>query len=201
MKYFFISFAGSIFMLMAMLYLYGLSHTFDLRVWHELPLSMTAQILIFIGFFAAFAVKVPMWPVHTWLQDVYTDGPTGAAVMLSMLKIGGYGFVRFALPIAPDASHLLAPVVIALSLFAIVYASLIALAQTDIGKLLAYSAVAHMGLVTLGLFLFNEIGVSGAIVQMLSYGVVSGAMFLCASMLYDRSQTRDMSAYLSLIHI
>lgn len=194
-KYFFISFAGSIFMLMAMLYLYGLSHTFDLRVWHELPLSMTAQILIFIGFFAAFAVKVPMWPVHTWLQDVYTDGPTGAAVMLSMLKIGGYGFVRFALPIAPDASHLLAPVVIALSLFAIVYASLIALAQTDIGKLLAYSAVAHMGLVTLGLFLFNEIGVSGAIVQMLSYGVVSGAMFLCASMLYDRSQTRDMSAY------
>jgi NADH-quinone oxidoreductase subunit M len=194
-KFFFMSFTGSIFLLMALLYLFGLSHSFDLQTWHDLPLGIVPQLLIFIGFAFAFAVKVPMWPVHTWLQDVYTDGPTGTAVMMSMLKIGGYGFLRFALPIAPDASHLFAPLMIALSLFVIIYASLIALAQTDMAKLLAYSAVAHMGLVTLGLFLFNQIGVEGAIVQMISYGIVSGAMFLCVGVLYDRTQTRDISAY------
>jgi NADH-quinone oxidoreductase subunit M len=136
-----------------------------------------------------------MWPVHTWLRDVYADGPTGAALMLGMLKIGGYGFLRFALPITPDASHFLAPVVIALSLFAIVYASLLALAQTDLGKLLAYSTVAHMGLVTLGLFLFDAMSVEGAIVQLVSYGFVAGAMLLCMRVLQERTRQRSIDAY------
>jgi NADH-quinone oxidoreductase subunit M len=194
-KYFFMSFAGSLLMLMAMLYLYGQSHTFDLAAWRTLRLGFAPQLLVFCGFFAAFAVKVPMWPVHTWLRDVYTDGPTGAALMLGMLKVGGYGFLRFALPITPDASHFLAPAVIALSLVAIIYASLLALAQTDLGKLLAYSTVAHMGLVTLGLFLFDRMGVEGAIVQLVSYGFVAGAMLLCMSVLQDRTQQRSIDAY------
>ncbi|KVA70935.1 NADH:ubiquinone oxidoreductase subunit M [Burkholderia ubonensis] len=194
-KFFFISFAGSLLLLMAMLYLYAKSHTFDVSVWRTLQLGFAPQLLVFLGFFAAFAVKVPMWPVHTWLRDVYSDGPTGAALMLGMLKLGGYGFLRFALPITPDASHFFAPAVIALSLFAIVYASLLALAQTDLGKLLAYSTVAHMGLVTLGLFLFNRIGVEGAIVQLVSYGFVAGAMLLCVSVLSDRTNTRAIAEY------
>ncbi|MCA3867725.1 MAG: NADH-quinone oxidoreductase subunit M, partial [Burkholderia sp.] len=194
-KFFFISFAGSLLLLMAMLYLYAQSHTFDMAVWRTLQLGFAPQLLVFLGFFAAFAVKVPMWPVHTWLSDVYTDGPTGAALMLAMLKLGGYGFLRFALPITPDASHFFAPAVIALSLFAIVYASLIALAQTDLGKLLAYSTVAHMGIVTLGLFLFNRIGVEGAIVQLVSYGFVAGAMLLCVNVLADRTKQREIAAY------
>ncbi|PRG70347.1 NADH-quinone oxidoreductase subunit M [Burkholderia multivorans] len=194
-KFFFISFAGSLLLMMAMLYLYAKSHTFDMAAWRTLQLGFAPQLLVFLGFFAAFAVKVPMWPVHTWLRDVYTDGPTGAALMLAMLKLGGYGFLRFALPITPDASHFFAPAVIALSLFAIVYASLLALAQTDFGKLLAYSTVAHMGVVTLGLFLFNRIGVEGAIVQLVSYGFVAGAMLLCASVLVDRTKQREMTAY------
>ena len=194
-KFFFISFAGSLLLLMAMLYLYAQSHTFDMAVWRTLQLGFAPQLLVFLGFFAAFAVKVPMWPVHTWLSDVYTDGPTGAALMLAMLKLGGYGFLRFALPVTPDASHFFAPAVIALSLFAIVYASLIALAQTDLGKLLAYSTVAHMGIVTLGLFLFNRIGVEGAIVQLVSYGFVAGAMLLCVNVLVDRTKQREIAAY------
>ncbi|HDR9052080.1 TPA: NADH-quinone oxidoreductase subunit M [Burkholderia vietnamiensis] len=194
-KFFFMSFAGSLLLLMAMLYLSVKSHTFDMNAWRTLQLGFTPQLLVFLGFFAAFAVKVPMWPVHTWLSDVYKDGPTGAALMLAMLKLGGYGFLRFALPITPDASHFFAPAVIALSLFAIVYASLIALAQTDLGKLLAYSTVAHMGIVTLGLFLFNRIGVEGAIVQLVSYGFVAGAMLLCVSVLVDRTKQREIAAY------
>ncbi|WP_269504649.1 complex I subunit 4 family protein [Burkholderia sp. IMCC1007] len=194
-KFFFISFAGSLLLLMAMLYLYAKSHTFDMNAWRTLELGFSPQLLVFLGFFAAFAVKVPMWPVHTWLRDVYTDGPTGAALMLAMLKLGGYGFLRFALPITPDAAHFFAPAVIALSLFAIVYASLVALAQTDLTKLLAYSTVAHMGIVTLGLFLFNQIGVAGAIVQLVSYGFVAGAMLLCVSVLVDRTKQREIAAY------
>ncbi|WGS40688.1 NADH-quinone oxidoreductase subunit M [Burkholderia sp. JSH-S8] len=194
-KFFFISFAGSLLLLMAMLYLYAQSHTFDMNAWRTLRLGFAPQLLVFLGFFAAFAVKVPMWPVHTWLRDVYTDGPTGAALMLGMLKLGGYGFLRFALPITPDASHFFAPAVLALSPFAIIYASLLALAQTDLGKLLAYSTVAHMGLVTLGLFLFNQIGVEGAIVQLVSYGFVAGAMLLCVSVLVDRTKQREIATY------
>jgi len=194
-KFFFLSFVGSLAMLLSMLYLYGQTHSFDLDTWRATHLDLVPQILIFLGFLAAFAVKVPMWPVHSWLPDVHLDGPTGAAVMIGMLKIGGYGLLRFALPVTPEACHFFAPAMITLSLVAVIYASLLALVQTDMRKLLAYSTVAHMGLVTLGLFIFNRIGQEGAIVQMLSYGVVSGAMLLCSGMLYDRTQTGEISAY------
>ncbi|CAH2908418.1 MAG: NADH-ubiquinone oxidoreductase chain M (EC [uncultured Paraburkholderia sp.] len=158
-KFFFVSFLGSLMMLMSMLYFYSQTHSFDLALWRETRLDTMPQVLIFLGFLAAFGVKVPMWPLHTWLPDVHLDGPTGgAAVMIGMLKLGGYGLLRFALPIAPQASHFFAPVMITLSLVAVVYASLLALVQTDMRRLLAYSTVAHMGLVTLGLFVFNRIG-------------------------------------------
>ncbi|PLZ04305.1 NADH-quinone oxidoreductase subunit M [Burkholderia sp. WAC0059] len=194
-RFFFFSFGGSLLMLVAMIYLYSQSHTFDMAAWRALRLGFTPQVLVFIGFFAAFAVKLPMWPVHTWLPDVHLEAPTGASVMLAMLKLGGYGFLRFTLPITPDASHFFAPVMITLSLIAVIYASLLALVQTDMSKLLAYSTIAHMGLVTLGLFLFNQIGAEGAVVQMISYGIVSGAMLLCIGALYDRTQTRSIDAY------
>ena len=194
-KFFFFSLVGSLMMLMAMLYLYQQSHTFDLASWQALPLGFTPQVLVFIAFFAAFAVKVPMWPIHTWLPQVHLEAPTGASVVLGMLKLGAYGFLRFALPVTPDAAHFFSPVIIVLSLIAVIYASLVALAQTDMSKLLAYSAIAHMGLVTLGLFLFNDIGMDGAIVQMISYGFVSGAMFLCIGILWERMHTRSMDAY------
>jgi NADH-quinone oxidoreductase subunit M len=171
-KFFFFSLVGSLMMLMAMLYLYQQSHTFDLASWQALPLGFTPQVLVFIAFFAAFAVKVPMWPIHTWLPQVHLEAPTGASVVLGMLKLGAYGFLRFALPVTPDAAHFFSPVIIVLSLIAVIYASLVALAQSDMSKLLAYSAIAHMGLVTLGLFLFNDIGMDGAIVQMISYANV-----------------------------
>lgn len=194
-KFFFFSFGSSLLMLLSMLYLYSQSHTFDMAAWHSLELGFLPQVFVFIGFFAAFAVKMPMWPFHTWLPDVHLEAPTGATVLMAMLKLGGYGFLRFALPITPDASHFFAPAVITLSLVAVVYASLLALAQTDMTKLLAYSTVAHMGLVTLGLFLFNQIGTEGAIVQMISYGFVSGAMLLSIGVLFDRTKTRAISAY------
>ena len=194
-KFFFVSFLGSLMMLMSMLYLYSQTHSFDLALWRETRLGTMPQVLIFLGFLAAFGVKVPMWPLHTWLPDVHLDGPTGAAVMIGMLKLGGYGLLRFALPIAPQASHFFAPMMITLSLVAVVYASLLALVQTDMRRLLAYSTVAHMGLVTLGLFVFNRIGQAGAVVQMLSYGVVSGAMLLCTGMLYDRTKTAAIDGY------
>ncbi|MDE1179813.1 NADH-quinone oxidoreductase subunit M [Paraburkholderia sp.] len=194
-KFFFMSLIGSLLMLAAMLYLFGQSHSFDIARWSQLQLGIWPQMLLFVGFLAAFSVKVPMWPVHTWLPDVHTDGPTGVAVLLGMLKIGGYGLLRFALPITPHASHFFAPAMITLSLIAIVYASLLALVQTDMRRVLAYSAVSHMGLVTLGLFLFNRIGTEGAVVQMMSYGLVSGAMLLSTGMLYDRTRTASIDAY------
>jgi NADH-quinone oxidoreductase subunit M len=194
-KFFFFSFAGSLAMLFALMYLYSQSHTFDLAKWHDLQLGFLPQGVVFICFIAAFSVKVPMWPVHTWLPDVYVEAPSGVAVMLGMLKIGGYGLMRFVLPIVPQASHFFAPAMITIALVAVIYASLLALVQNDIRKLLAYSAVAHMGLVTLGLFVFDRIAQEGAIVQTLSYGLISGAMLLCASILYDRTQSGAIDGY------
>lgn len=194
-RFFFFSLGGSLMLFMAMLYLFHRSHTFDLAAWQALRLGFTPQVLLFIAFFAAFAVKVPMWPVHTWLPQVHLEAPTGASVVLGMLKLGAYGFLRFSLPVTPDAAHFFAPTIIVLSLIAVIYASLIALAQTDMSRLLAYSAIAHMGLVTLGIFLFNQIGIDGAIVQMISYGFVSGAMFLGIGMLWERMHTRSIHAY------
>ncbi|MEK7666686.1 MAG: NADH-quinone oxidoreductase subunit M, partial [Pseudomonadota bacterium] len=167
-------------------------HTF-----YTLKLSLTEQVLIFFAFFAAFAVKVPMWPVHTWLPDAHVEAPTGGSVVLAaiMLKMGAYGFLRFSLPILPDASHELAWFMIALSLIAIVYIGLVALVQEDMKKLIAYSSIAHMGFVTLGLFIFNVQGVEGAVIQMISHGFVSGALFLCVGVLYDRLHSRNIADY------
>jgi NADH-quinone oxidoreductase subunit M len=165
--------------------------------WHKLPLPLPAQTLLFFAFFAAFSVKVPMWPVHTWLPDAHVEAPTGGSVVLAaiMLKLGAYGFLRFSLPIAPDASREWAWLLIALSLVAVLYIGLVALVQEDMKKLVAYSSIAHMGFVTLGFFLFDHLAVSGAIVQMISHGFVSGAMFLCIGVLYDRVHSREISAY------
>jgi NADH-quinone oxidoreductase subunit M len=201
LKFFLFSLAGSLMLLLALLYLYQQSHSFDIAAWRQLQLGFTPQVLIFIAFFAAFAVKVPMWPVHTWLPDVHPEAPTGASVILSVLKLGTYGFVRFSLPITPDASHFFAPVVIVLSLVAVIYASLVALAQTDLSRLAAYSSIAHMGLVTLGLFIFNQIGMEGAVVQMISYGFVSGALFLCIGVLHERMQTRAIGDYGGVVNV
>ena len=197
-KFFLYTLAGSLLMLVALIYLYYKSGgSFDILVWHRLPLSLHAQVLIFFAFFFAFAVKVPMWPVHTWLPDAHVEAPTGGSVVLAaiMLKLGAYGFLRFSLPITPDASHRWAWFMVALSLIAIVYIGLVALVQHDMKKLVAYSSVAHMGFVTLGFFMFNELTTSGAIVQMISHGFVSGAMFLCIGVLYDRVHSREISAY------
>jgi NADH-quinone oxidoreductase subunit M len=197
-KFFLYTLAGSLLMLVALVYLYYKSGgSFDILAWHRLPLSETAQTLLFFAFFAAFAVKVPMWPVHTWLPDAHVEAPTGGSVVLAaiMLKLGAYGFLRFSLPIAPDASREWAPFVIAVSLIAIIYIGFVALVQQDMKKLVAYSSVAHMGFVTLGFFIFNELGVAGGIVQMISHGFVSGAMFLCIGVLYDRLHSREIGDY------
>ena len=197
-KFFLYTFMGSLLMLIALLYLYFASGgSFDITAWHQLPLPMNVQILLFLAFMMAFAVKVPMWPVHTWLPDAHVEAPTGGSVVLAaiMLKLGGYGFLRFSLPIAPDASHYLGPFVITLSLIAVIYIGLVALVQADIKKLVAYSSIAHMGFVTLGFFAFNDMAVQGGLVQMISHGFVSGAMFLCIGVLYDRMHSRAIADY------
>ena len=197
-KFFLYTLLGSLLMLVALIYLYIASEgSFDLATWQQLPLAATPQTFLFFAFFAAFAVKVPMWPVHTWLPDVHVEAPTGGSAVLAaiMLKLGAYGFLRFSLPIAPDAAHEWAWLMLTLSLIAVVYVGLVAIVQQDMKKLVAYSSVAHMGFVTLGFFIFSELGVSGAIVQMLAHGFVSAAMFLCIGVLYDRVHSREIASY------
>ena len=202
-KFFLYTLAGSLLMLVALIYLYTQTHSFDLATWQNAKIAMTPQILLFIAFFLAFAVKVPMWPVHTWLPDAHVEAPTGGSVVLAaiMLKLGAYGFLRFSLPITPDASHFLAPVVITLSLIAVIYIGLVAMVQSDMKKLVAYSSIAHMGFVTLGFFIFNQLGVEGAIIQMISHGFVSGAMFLCIGVLYDRLHSRQIADYGGVVNV
>jgi NADH-quinone oxidoreductase subunit M len=208
-KFFLYTFLGSVFMLVALIYMYLESGSFSILDFHRLPLGMTEQVLIFIAFLLAFAVKVPMWPVHTWLPDAHVEAPTGGSVILAaiMLKIGGYGFLRFSLPITPDASHALDWVIILMSLVAVVYIGFVALVQEDMKKLIAYSSIAHMGFVTLGIFLVftlldnsgalegAALGMEGGMVQMISHGFISGALFLCVGVLYDRVHSRQISAY------
>jgi len=209
LKFFLYTFLGSVFMLVALIYLRVEAGSYDVLALHRLPLGMTEQTLIFLAFLAAFAVKVPMWPVHTWLPDAHVEAPTGGSVILAaiMLKMGGYGFLRFSLPITPDASHALDWLLIGLSLVAVVYIGFVALVQNDMKKLIAYSSIAHMGFVTLGFFIAWRIldntgaadgivmGLQGGMVQMVSHGLISGALFLCVGVLYDRMHSREISAY------
>ena len=197
-KFFLYTLLGSLLMLVALLFLYTKSGgSFDLAPWHKLPLGGATQTLLFFAFLAAFAVKVPMWPVHTWLPDVHVEAPTGGSAVLAaiMLKLGAYGFLRFSLPIAPDASREWAGLMVTLSLIAVVYVGLVAMVQKDMKKLVAYSSVAHMGFVTLGFFVFSDLGVSGGIVQMIAHGFVSAAMFLSIGVLYDRVHSREIASY------
>ena len=197
-KFFLYTLLGSLLMLVALIYLYNKSGgSFDIATWHKLPLAASAQTFLFFAFFSAFAVKVPMWPFHTWLPDVHVEAPTGGSAVLAaiMLKLGAYGFLRFSMPIAPDASREWAWLMIALSLIAVIYVGLVALVQKDMKKLVAYSSVAHMGFVTLGFFIFNDLGVSGGIVQMVAHGFVSAAMFLGIGVLYDRMHSRQIADY------
>jgi len=208
-KFFLYTFLGSVFLLIALIYLYFQADSFSLLDFHDVQLGLTAQIFIFLAFLVAFAVKVPMWPVHTWLPDAHVEAPTGGSVILAaiMLKLGAYGFIRFMLPITPDASSELDWLVITLSLIAVVYIGLVALAQEDMKKLIAYSSISHMGFVTLGFFIIFTIversgnisgaamGIEGALVQMISHGFISGALFLCVGVMYDRMHSRNISDY------
>jgi NADH-quinone oxidoreductase subunit M len=198
LKFFLFTLVGSLLTLVAFIYLYVASEgSFALADYYRLPIPLGTQILLFIAFFAAFAVKVPMFPVHTWLPDAHVEAPTGGSVVLAavMLKLGAYGFIRLSLPILPDASHVAAPVVVGLSLIAVAYIGLVALVQTDMKKLIAYSSISHMGFVTLGIFLFNDHAMEGAVIQMVSHGFVSAALFLCVGVLYDRMHSRLIADY------
>ena len=196
-KFFLYTLLGSLLMLVAFIYLYHQTGSFEIADYYALPLTLKSQLYVFAAFFMAFAVKIPMWPVHTWLPDAHVEAPTGGSVVLAavMLKLGGYSFLRFAMPIAPDAAHFLAPMMITLSLIAILYIALVALVQKDMKKLIAYSSISHMGFVTLGFFVFSQLGLEGAIVQMISHGFISAAMFLCVGVLYDRVHSREIAAY------
>ena len=208
-KFFLYTFLGSVFMLIGLIYLYIQSDSWSILEWHQLPLTLAVQTWLFLGFLAAFSVKIPMWPVHTWLPDAHVEAPTGGSVILAaiMLKIGGYGFIRFSLPITPDAASALDWLVITLSLIAVVYIGFVALVQKDMKKLIAYSSISHMGFVTLGMFIAFAVfrnsesgrgaalGVEGAMVQMISHGFVSGALFLCVGVLYDRLHSRMIADY------
>ncbi|MGB7184671.1 MAG: NADH-quinone oxidoreductase subunit M [Burkholderiaceae bacterium] len=196
-KFFLYTLLGSLLTLVALIYLYMKTGNFNILEWHQVPLTMREQTYIFVAFLLAFAVKVPMWPVHTWLPDAHVEAPTGGSVVLAaiMLKLGAYGFLRFSLPIAPDASQELSSFMIVLSLIAVVYIGFVALVQSDMKKLVAYSSIAHMGFVTLGFFMFSSLGVQGGIIQMISHGFISGAMFLCIGVLYDRLHSRDIADY------
>ena len=201
-KFFLYTLLGSLLMLVAFIYLYHKTNSFAVTDYYVLPLTLKEQVLIFMAFFMAFAVKIPMWPVHTWLPDAHVEAPTGGSVVLAaiMLKLGGYSFLRFAMPIAPDAAHYLSGFMITLSLIAIVYIALVALVQKDMKKLIAYSSISHMGFVTLGFFIFSQLGLEGAIVQMISHGFISAAMFLCVGVLYDRMHSRNIADYGGVIN-
>jgi len=214
LKFFLYTFLGSVFMLVALIYMYNKSGDYSIASFQALPLTLTEQRWIFFAFLLAFAVKVPMWPVHTWLPDAHVEAPTGGSVILAaiMLKMGGYGLLRFSLTMTPDASRELDWLIVTLSLIAVIYIGFVAIAQTDMKKLIAYSSIAHMGFVTLGAFLAYSImrhtgaytgavnALDGAMIQMISHGVISGAMFLCIGVLYDRMHTRDIAAYGGVIN-
>ena len=196
-KFFLYTLLGSLLMLVAFIYLFYQTNSFEIVDYYRLQMTMPVQILIFLAFFMAFAVKIPMWPVHTWLPDAHVEAPTGGSVVLAAiaLKLGGYSFLRFAMPIAPDAAHYLTGFMITLSLIAVVYIAFVALVQQDMKKLIAYSSISHMGFVTLGFFLFSSIGLEGSIVQMISHGFISSAMFLSVGVLYDRMHSRQIADY------